>query len=191
MIKRILLTTDLSGHSKYAVEYAVALADSFRAKLYLLHFYEHSSTSVGAQPHFLPDPKFIKDVGHEKESLSLSVQQLGSTDLDVQPTLEQGKVYEEIVKAAKALEIDLIILATHWQKGLSHFVFGSTAEKVVRLASCPVLTLKYPELESANKRHSPAQIKPLEMKKLALLSESGDLVGMVNDLAEMRANLTH
>jgi nucleotide-binding universal stress UspA family protein len=54
---------------------------------------------------------------------------------------------EKIVRAAKELDVDLVILATHGRKGLSHLVFGSTAEKVVRLSPCPVLKIKHPEHE--------------------------------------------
>ena len=55
--------------------------------------------------------------------------------------------YIEIAKTAKELDVDLITLATHGRTGLSHLVFGSTAEKIIRLAPCPVLVVKHPEHE--------------------------------------------
>jgi nucleotide-binding universal stress UspA family protein len=58
-----------------------------------------------------------------------------------------GRPYIQIVRQAEKLEADLIVLATHGRRGVSHLVFGSNAEKVVRLSPCPVLTVKHPEHE--------------------------------------------
>jgi nucleotide-binding universal stress UspA family protein len=58
-----------------------------------------------------------------------------------------GIPFMEIIKAAREKEADLIVIATHGKSGLSHILFGSVAEKVVRKAPCPVLSIRHPEHE--------------------------------------------
>ena len=58
--------------------------------------------------------------------------------------MTQGRAFAEIVRMARERKADLIVIATHGRSGLSHAMFGSTAEKVIRKAPCPVLSVKYP-----------------------------------------------
>ena len=74
-------------------------------------------------------------------------QGLRTEGVDAEPVFVSGTAYIEIVKTAKELDVDLTTLATHGRTGLSHLVFGSTAEKIIRLAPCPVLVVKHPEHE--------------------------------------------
>jgi nucleotide-binding universal stress UspA family protein len=83
----------------------------------------------------------------QEEALNRLTADLISQGVDAEPVFVTGRAYMEIVGRAKELEIDLITLATHGRTGLSHLVFGSTAEKIIRLAPCPVLTVKHPEHE--------------------------------------------
>jgi nucleotide-binding universal stress UspA family protein len=131
---------------QFALKYAMALAESFKARLYVVHVCEHAITGAGTEAYHFSVPEFLADVEKtERESLEKIVSEIRSAGIDAQSVFTTGRAYIDIVDKAKELEVDLITLATHGRKGLSHFVFGSTAEKIVRLAPCPVLTVKHPE----------------------------------------------
>jgi nucleotide-binding universal stress UspA family protein len=145
-IKKILIPTDFSEYSQFALKYAMALAVSFKARLYVIHVCEHAITGAGTEAYHFSVPEFLADVEKaERESLEKIVSEIRSAGIDAQSVFTTGRAYIDIVDKAKELDVDLITLATHGRKGLSHFVFGSTAEKIVRLAPCPVLTVKHPE----------------------------------------------
>src|SRR5262245_8325717 len=142
-IQRILVPTDFSEYSQHALKYAVALAQSFMAKLYVVHIFEDAVVAAPTET-FHPEIWAEAETA-EKEELSLLTQELHTKGIDVEPVFGSGIAHSEIVKTAKELDVDLITLATHGRTGLSHLVFGSTAEKIIRLAPCPVLVLKHPE----------------------------------------------
>jgi len=145
-IKKILFPTDFSEYSNHALKYALALAENFEAKLYVLHVCEHPIAGAGIEAYHFAVPEYIVDLEQrERKVLDALAARLRDQGIDVEPVFIIGKAYTEIVKAAKSFQVDVITMATHGSKGLSHFVFGSTAEKVVRLAPCPVLTIKHPE----------------------------------------------
>jgi nucleotide-binding universal stress UspA family protein len=101
---------------------------------------------VGIEAYHFSVPEYVADLEQrERKALAKSVAEIRDRGIDVEPIFIIGRAYQEIVKAAKELDVDVITMATHGNKGLSHLVFGSTAEKVVRLAPCPVLTVKHPE----------------------------------------------
>ncbi|MFN8007818.1 MAG: universal stress protein [Terriglobia bacterium] len=145
-IKRILFPTDFSEYSRHALRYAAALAERFKATLYVMHACEHPFVGAGMEAYQFSVPEFTEEVqAQEKKTLEQMAEDLKMQQIDAKPLFVVGKAYLEIVKCAKELEIDLITMATHGHKGISHLVFGSTAEKVVRMAPCPVLTVKHPE----------------------------------------------
>jgi universal stress protein A len=67
--------------------------------------------------------------------------------VEVQTQISMGNPYEEIVKVAKAEAVELIVIATHGYTGFKHFFMGSTAERVVRIAPCPVLVVREKEVD--------------------------------------------
>jgi nucleotide-binding universal stress UspA family protein len=144
-IQKILVPTDFSEYSQHAVKYAVALAQSFKAKLYVVHVWDQS-IAVGPTETFHTEI-WVEAEKSEKERLNQVTQRLRTEGIDAEPVFVSGTAYIEIVKTAKELDVDLITLATHGRTGLSHLVFGSTAEKIIRLAPCPVLVVKHPEHE--------------------------------------------
>ena len=143
-IRRILFPTDFSEPAKAAQKYAMALADRFGAELHLLHVV----VPVVAMP--LPDSttawtlsaadlKWQVDAAEKR-----LLQELGPDWAEERRTMHTavvGYAVEEIVKYAKEHEIGMIVLGTHGRTGLSHLLLGSVAEKLVRLATCPVLTV--------------------------------------------------
>jgi nucleotide-binding universal stress UspA family protein len=147
-IKRILFPTDFSEYSRHALKYAMALAERFKAKLYLLHVCEYSVTGAGMEDYHLAIPEVAAELERrERKALSTIVTGVRERGIDVEPIFLIGRAYQSIAKAATDFEIDIVALATHGNKGLTHLVFGSTAEKVVRLAPYPVLTVKSPSPE--------------------------------------------
>jgi nucleotide-binding universal stress UspA family protein len=147
-IKKILFPTDFSEYSRFAMKYASALAESFKAKLFVVHVCEYPITGAGIEAYHFSVPEFAADVEQQqRKALEQMTQELQSQGIEAEPIFMKGRAYVEIVKAARENEVDVITMATHGNRGLSHLVFGSTAEKVVRLAPCPVLTVKHPEHE--------------------------------------------
>lgn len=143
-LKRILVPHDFSETSDAAVKYAVAFARNFGAALQLLHVSSKAAYEMGTE---FP-------LGLE-ESLEAAVRErmlkiLAPTDLAaLQPEFQilEGTPAVEIVRYAKEHDIDLIIMGTHGRGFIAHAVLGSVAEKVVRTAPCPVLTVHSPERE--------------------------------------------
>ena len=141
-----MFSTDFLEYSNHALKYAMALVESSKAKLYVLHVCEHPMAGAGIEAYHFSVPEYVADLEQrERKALAKSVAEIRDRGIDVEPIFIIGRAYQEIVKAAKELDVDVITMATHGNKGLSHLVFGSTAEKVVRLAPCPVLTVKHPE----------------------------------------------
>ncbi|MCI0419751.1 MAG: universal stress protein [Acidobacteria bacterium] len=136
--KKILIPTDFSEHSQFALQHAVNLAERSRAKVYVMHVHQPSQEySV---------PELLAEVEqNEREKLRVITDKVRSRGIDAEAVYAVGKPHSSIVSTAKKLDVDLITLATRGLRGLTYLVFGSTAEKVVRLAHCPVLTVKHRE----------------------------------------------
>ncbi|MEW5976122.1 MAG: universal stress protein [Acidobacteriota bacterium] len=147
-IKKILIPTDFSDYSQLALKYAIAMAESFKARIYLMHVCEHGMSGLGTEAYHFAVPEFFAEIAkNEQERLEEMAREVRDRGVEVETVFTTGRAYIDIVHKAKELDVDVITLATHGRQGLSHLVFGSTAEKVVRLAPCPVLTIKHPEHE--------------------------------------------
>ena len=141
VMTQILVATDFSEASAAAMEYGRALARTFGASLHLLHVIENPFL----RPHAV-DPHTIKNA-----ALSHLFDRLTDDD---RRTLHATAVLETsddpadaIVRYAKARQIDLIVMGTHGRGTVAQILEGSVAERVVRLAPCPVLTVRHPEHE--------------------------------------------
>jgi len=146
-IKSILVPTDFSAPSKKALDYAVPFAEQFGAKLTLLHVVEPVATPDFANsfPLMMENDKVMAACKAHLQSL---VKQKAIDPKLVEKTLvRQGRSFHEIVDAARTLKMDLIIISTHGYTGLKHALLGSTAERVVRHAPCPVLVVRECERE--------------------------------------------
>jgi nucleotide-binding universal stress UspA family protein len=143
-LQKILVPTDFSEFSQRSLEFALALAEEFRAKLYLIHVWELPMTSslLPAEPY--PQSVMTEEQTAGAEHLTKITNELRASGFDAEPVFVFGKPYMEIVKAAEDFGVDLIVLASHGRTGISHLLLGSVAEKVVRLAPCPVFTVKAP-----------------------------------------------
>ena len=146
-IQKIVVPTDFSNYSKHALKYAVALAQSFRAKVYVVHVHDSYPEGAAFEGMYFDSGVLAKLESKAEENLNSIVDYLRAQNIDAEAVLGKGRPYVEIVRQAEKLKADVIVIATHGRKGASHLIFGSTAERVVRMASCPVLTVKHPEHE--------------------------------------------
>ncbi len=144
-IKKILVPVDFSEYSKLALRYAVDFAKHFKAKLYLIYVVEPiiypADFSMGQVT--FPSAELDLNERARDELTNLAKTEIGNS-LDYEIIIKTGKPFAEINETASEVDADLIIIATHGHTGVEHLLFGSTAEKVVRKAPCPVLTLREP-----------------------------------------------
>ncbi len=144
-IKKVLAPIDFSDYSKDALKYAVAFVKAFNAELYLIYVVE----PVIYPPDFsmgqiaMPSVDIEMDKKAQEELDNLAKKEI-PPELKIKTIVKTGKPFLEIIETAEEEDIDLIIIATHGHTGIEHILFGSTAEKVVRKAPCPVLTLRAP-----------------------------------------------
>ncbi len=140
-ITTILFATDFSEVSEYAFEYAATLATTYNARLVMLHVVPHQ---MDLRNFYVPHISFEEldqqvELGAKKKMTDFCAKWMGQF-----PTATAyvviGTPYEEILKKAAEEAASLIVMGTHGRQGLDHFLLGSTAERVVKTASCPVLT---------------------------------------------------
>jgi nucleotide-binding universal stress UspA family protein len=141
-LKQVLVPFDFSPCSRKALQYALAFAKHFQARLTLLHVIP-TNYFIGSEfgPIDFPLPEKELRQGSERELAAVAAREVG-TATPVQTVVRQGQPVQEIVRFAGEAEIDLIILSTHGHTGLKHVLMGSVAENVVRYASCPVLVVR-------------------------------------------------
>ena len=144
-IKTILCPTDFSEPSYEGLKYAIELATLFSADLCLTNV-------VPAIPPLPTNPNFVFEIPEYERGLHADaehklrelVEQRIPKSLKVRTLIGHGDPGGEIVRIAEDERADLIVIATSGMRGFRHFLFGSVAEKVVRLAACPVLTVRGP-----------------------------------------------
>ncbi len=145
MIKKILVPIDFSDYSKKALHYTVKLAKSFDAELFLVYVIEPmvypADLSMGQM--VMPQSEVNLSEKAKSELEELATNEIGDS-LNYNILIKTGKPFMEVIETASEVDADLIIIATHGHTGVEHLLFGSTAEKIVRKAPCPVLTLREP-----------------------------------------------
>jgi universal stress protein A len=142
-IKRILCPTDFGGPACTCIRSASELAEHFGAELLLVNV-------VPAVPTLPPDPNYVFKIPEYEQYLHADAEkqlrqaraQLVGKNVKVRTQVGHGSAAEEIVLIAQTEGVDLIVISTHGSTGFERWVFGSVTEKVVRLAKCPVLTVR-------------------------------------------------
>ena len=144
MFKKILFCTDFSESSHWTFTYALNLAKTYKAKLFILH--------VTPEPvDFYRPSEQIEDVvrTYHKKVVDEEVQKHYLSKMEgfknYRLLLKEGIVYDEIIKTAKEESADVIVMGSHGRTGLDQLLLGSIAEKVVRKSPVPVLTVRLPE----------------------------------------------
>ena len=142
-IKTVLVTTDFSDTSYQAFGLASEMAAKFGAKLVLAHIEEDRLPPLVLEYTQVDLAELLKrQEERAREKLTRIAPQLGT---DVQLEVVSGTPHTEIVRLAEELPIDLIVMATHGRGFISHAIMGSTTERVLRRAPCPVLAVRSSE----------------------------------------------
>ena len=142
-IRQILVPIDFSLHSKNALRYAVPLAEQFGATLRLVYVVEPTVYPADLGFGQVVFPNFEEELVEKgtKELKNIIDQEIGGT-VRAFSTVRKGRPHREILLEADEKSVDIIVIATHGHTGVEHMLFGSTAERIVRNAKCPVLTIR-------------------------------------------------
>lgn len=151
-ITRILVPTDFSESSKIAAEYAISLAEKFNATIDILYVWE--------QPYYFDSQLILHTPGQTAQTIADFVEAQAKEEMKkfiaslsapasvpIQDHFVHGIVYNRIIETAEKGPCDLIVMGTHGRTGVSRLVIGSVAEKVLRHAHCPVITMRSPSKE--------------------------------------------
>lgn len=143
-IKKILFPTDFSDCAKTAQRYAWTLAQQFQAELHVLHVMADVMMMMPEPGLSLSLPQnYLVDLKTEAEqALDKVLAGAAQPGQKIVRALRMGNPFAEIVKYAEEMEIDLIVVGTHGRGALAHMLIGGVAEKVVRKAKCPVLSVR-------------------------------------------------
>jgi len=165
-LKKIVVLIDFSQTSAQALPYAAALAERFGAEIILLHV-------IAPVPLPLPFyvPRKLQESAGRVAELAMDVQlsrlseEAFDDEMPSRTLVRAGVPSDEITKAARSQGADLIILTTHGYTGLKHALLGSTAERVVRNAACPVLVVrKMPASPRSAQTRRAAALKPFGLR---------------------------
>jgi len=141
-LERILFPTDFSDHAAHAQRYALSLARQYNADLHILHVAQLFSYVVD----FGMDnsDQYATVLDSLNEMMESLLESLAGEPFPITGTVVQGDPVKEIVRAARDDNTNLVVIGTHGRAALEHVLLGSIAEKVVRKAPCPVMTVPLP-----------------------------------------------
>ena len=142
--QRFLVPLDFSEYANQALDYAINLASKLGARLTLLHVIQ--SLPLGGVDMGVTLPyTYIQDLEAEiMENMHTCLERVTAAGLEGEIVVVHGVPFHEIIETAKTQQVALIIMGTHGRTGFQHVLLGSVAEKVVRLAPCPVLVARQP-----------------------------------------------
>lgn len=143
-LKTILVPTDFSDASEAALNYGKAMAEAFGASLHLVHVMEDLLAQAWAAEVYVASmPQLREEIDKEsRQRLASMLTDEERRRYRVETALLAGNPFVEIVRYAKAHNVDLIVMGTHGRGPIAHMLLGSVAEKVVRKSPCPVLTVR-------------------------------------------------
>jgi Universal stress protein UspA and related nucleotide-binding proteins len=148
-IRKILVATDFGEPSEAALRYGRALAQRFGAALHVLHVTENLLAAALAGEYTAAPAEIQEDLERvaQQRTEALLTDEDRRTLKAVAVTMNHGSPAVAIVEYAKTAPVDLIVLGTHGRGAVAHLFLGNVAERVVRAAPCPVLTVRHPEHE--------------------------------------------
>jgi nucleotide-binding universal stress UspA family protein len=144
MFKRILVPVDFSPPSDAALEYARNVAARYGASLHLLHVAEDPYRALYSAEVFVPQIEGLREeiLGDTARRLTERLRPSDVAELNATAESIIGTPAGSIVEYAAGRDVDLIVMGTHGRGGMAHLLMGSVAERVVRTARCPVLTVR-------------------------------------------------
>jgi nucleotide-binding universal stress UspA family protein len=148
---KILVPIDFSPSSHAALESAADLALHFGAALHLVHVIPMFPATTF--PDFIPETKFLEEARKTADGkFAAAIKDLTTKGIKVSSSVEEGEdVSSAILEAVESEKADMVVISTHGLTGWHPLVFGSIAEKVMKLVSCPVLLLRTPKPASSAK----------------------------------------
>ena len=147
-LKNIMVPTDFSDPSNSALKYACAFAEQFGARVYLVHVMEDPFMYAPTSEGYIVPPHLHEELeAAARERLETLLTPADQEKYHATLVLKHGSPFVEIVRYAREQNMDLIVIGTHGRGPIAHMLLGSVAEKVVRKAPCPVLTVRSPEHE--------------------------------------------
>jgi nucleotide-binding universal stress UspA family protein len=142
-IKTIVFPTDFSNGARAAMDHAVSLARDYKARLVLLYVVQDISIAEWYIPSSLSVTDLLEDMQKSaSQEMDKWAAEVSANVKDLEKMVVRGVPFVEIIRTAREKQVDLIVIGTHGRTGIDHLLFGSTAEKVVRKAPCPVLTVR-------------------------------------------------
>jgi nucleotide-binding universal stress UspA family protein len=148
--KQILVPIDFSAHSTAAFEAAVEIAKVFDSKIHLLHCYQIQPGGISPYGIAIPSSYFSEIRDAASQQLAEWQEKHVPAGVSIDASTMSESPFEAIITVAKEIDADLIVMGTRGLSGFKHVMLGSVAERTVRLASCPVMTVHAPESESAD-----------------------------------------
>ena len=169
MIKRILFATDFSRWAQRAEDYACALACSWKASLTVLSVAEFPP---GLNPDYLVNQQYLADLlKHASAQLGDLKGRAERRGIAVTTRVATGLPSEEVISAAREEDSDLIVVGTRGKTGLAHILLGSTAERVIRGAPCPVLSVR---TDSADLEDERVLARPVRLERILVPVDFSD-----------------
>lgn len=148
-LQEILVPTDFSPLANHALDHAIYLAKRYKARLTLVHVMAPYFGGTEADMMSIPSAYYGRELmGILEERLNEVGKKGRDEGIEVNTILTMGVPFVEIVRIARQKKMDLIVVSTHGRTGLKHAILGSTAERVVRKAPCPVLSVRPPDTEA-------------------------------------------
>jgi nucleotide-binding universal stress UspA family protein len=145
-LNTIMVPVDFSENSVSAVDYAIKFARKFNSRVLLVHVYHFPVellTDWSAYGTLAGSGEILEAMRKERsEQMAALAQEKSRSGARIETKVLEGTPFSEIVQAARNEHVDLLIMGTRGLTGIKHILIGSTAEKVVRKAPCPVLVLK-------------------------------------------------
>jgi nucleotide-binding universal stress UspA family protein len=147
-LKKVLVPTDFSESARHALTYGISFAREYQAELVVLHVVENLTVGYASDLFPVPMAEVFQEIsGYAKAELAKLGAVARDKKVQVVEQVVQGKPSAEIIRFAREAEVDMIVLGTHGKGMLDQALFGSTTERVVRRAPCPVLTVRLAEHE--------------------------------------------
>jgi nucleotide-binding universal stress UspA family protein len=144
--EKILVAIDFSDNSSYAFDYALSLARQYDSELLLLHVINEPVDLRGFYVPHISFEQLEKEIAAGAAIMMEKFCQEKMADFqNYKTSIATGTPFDEIIRKANEIEASLIVIGTHGRTGIDHIIFGSTAERVVRGATCPVLTIRLPD----------------------------------------------
>lgn len=142
MFKKILCPVDFSEFTDEILEYALDIAKKYNAELHLIHIIPNLNYFTPYESFFTPENLVVVEKNMETEVNKDFDDLMKKINVPAKKIIKNGTAFVEIIDYVRKESIDLIIMGTHGRTGLEHILIGSVAERVVRKAPCPVLTVR-------------------------------------------------